>query len=207
LASPRPRAGVGLPSRRLSVAPAGLTADTDLELISSWYDTRVFAGVLAIAALASVAIRCAARRQTWPVTFGLGWFALTLMPTSSFIALAEPMNEHRVFLPYIGLVLAVVWGGGMLLRRWSRPRESSGLLRRSAIAAGAILILGALSAGTHVRNEVWRSDESLWADVTRKSPGNGRAWMNYGLALMAHGDGLRAKSAFEHAATLTPNYW
>jgi tetratricopeptide (TPR) repeat protein len=192
---------------RLFVAPAGLTADTDLELISNWYDTRVFAGLLAIAGLAYVAVRCAMRRETWPVTFGLGWFALALMPTSSFIALAEPMNEHRVFLPYIGLLLAAVWGGALLLKKWAEPRLLDRPPFRWALGAVAVVVLGAFSWGTHVRNEVWRSDESLWADVTRKSPGNGRAWMNYGLALMARGDGLRAKSAFEHAATLTPNYW
>jgi tetratricopeptide (TPR) repeat protein len=192
---------------RLFVAPAGLTADTDLELISSWYDTRVFAGFLAIAGLAYAAIRCAARRETWPVTFGLGWFALTLLPTSSFIALAEPMNEHRVFLPYIGLIPAVVWGGAILLKKYASPQPLDRPLFRTALGIMAILVLGAFSVGTHRRNEVWRTDESLWADVTSKSPGNGRAWMNYGLALMARGDGMRAKSAFEHAATLTPNYW
>jgi tetratricopeptide (TPR) repeat protein len=175
-------------------------------LINNWYDSRVFAGLLAIAGLAYVAFRCAARRETWPVTFGLGWFALTLLPTSSVIALAEPMNEHRVFLPYIGLTLAVLWGGALLVKKWAALGPDRPIFR-AALAAGAILVLGAFSWGTHVRNEVWLSDESLWADVTHKSPGNGRAWMNYGLALMARGDGLRAKGAFEHAATLTPNYW
>jgi tetratricopeptide (TPR) repeat protein len=192
---------------RLFVAPAGLTADTDLELISKWYDTRVFAGLLAIGALAYAAVRSASRRETRPVAFGLGWFALTLMPTSSFIALAEPMNEHRVFLPFIGLIPAAVWGGARLVRERIGSGDRLPERVRWTLAAAGIVVLGALSAGTRARNEVWRSDESLWADVTRKSPGNGRAWMNYGLALMARGDGLGAKNAFERAATLTPNYW
>lgn len=37
---------------RLFVAPVGLTADTDWTLIAHWYDTRVFAGLGAIAGLA-----------------------------------------------------------------------------------------------------------------------------------------------------------
>ena len=192
---------------RLFVAPVGLTADTDLELISKWYDTRIFAGLLAIAGLAYVTVRCAQRRETLPVSFGLGWFALTLMPTSSFIALAEPMNEHRVFLPYIGLVMASVWGIAFLTRKWVRSSKPMRPYLRWALPAAAVLALAGFAAGTRARNEVWRSDESLWGDVTRKSPGNGRAWMNYGLALMARGDGVGAKNAFEHAATLTPNYW
>ncbi|HEX7253020.1 MAG TPA: tetratricopeptide repeat protein [Thermoanaerobaculia bacterium] len=191
---------------RLFVAPAGLTADTDLELISNWYDTRVFAGLLAVAGLGYIAIRCAGPRETRPVTFGLGWFALTLLPTSSFIALAEPVNEHRVFLPYIGLTLAAVWGIWLLLQKWAGGRAPSRSTPR-LVAFAAIAVVAALALGARARNEVWRSDVTLWADVTRKSPANGRGWMNYGLALMERGDSRGAKAAFERAAVLTPNYW
>ena len=41
-------------------------------------------------------------------TFGLLWFVIALAPTSSFIPLAEVMNDHRMYFPYVGLVLAVM---------------------------------------------------------------------------------------------------
>jgi tetratricopeptide (TPR) repeat protein len=187
---------------RLFVLPVGLTADTDLQLIASWFDTRVVAGALALVALAWVAVRCGKRRETWPVAFGLGWFAVALLPTSSFIPLAEPMNEHRIFLPYIGLSLAAVWGAWLLAGKIPDAR-----VRRAVAATASATALAALAIGAHVRNEVWRSDETLWADVTRKSPANGRGWTNYGLALMARGELIEARSTFERAETLTPNYW
>ncbi|MFP5245911.1 MAG: tetratricopeptide repeat protein, partial [Thermoanaerobaculia bacterium] len=37
-------------------------------------------------------------------------------------------------------------------------------------------------------------------------PGNGRAWMNFGLTALAKGDYRTAKQLFDRAATLTPNY-
>jgi tetratricopeptide (TPR) repeat protein len=187
---------------RLFVLPVGLTADTDLQLISSWFDTRVVAGALALTALGWLAVRAGKSREGWPVAFGLGWFAVALLPTSSVIPLAEAMNEHRIFLPFIGLSPAAVWGCWILARRIADTR-----VRRALVAAAGAAALAALSIGAHVRNEVWRSDEALWADVTRKSPANGRGWMNYGLALMARGDMLGARSAFERANTLTPDYW
>ena len=111
----------------------------------------------------------------------------------------EPLNEHRVFLPYIGLVLAAVWGARLLL---------AGRVRRtSAVVAAALAVLAGLAIGTHVRNRAWRTNEGLWADVTVKSPGNGRAWMNYGTALMSRGDYARARECYERATPLTPNYW
>ena len=68
-----------------------------------------------------------------------------------------------------------------------------------------VLILANL-IGTHVRNETWRTEATLWADVVQKSPANGRAWMNYGLTKMGRGDFSGAKADFEHAALLVPNY-
>ena len=183
---------------RLFFLPAGLSADTDLTLIPFWYDTRVLVGTCALTALAWVAYRCSRIPKAWPVTFGLAWFAIGLLPTSSVIPLAEPMNEHRVFLAFIGLVLSAVWGCRLLL---------AGRGRRGPVAALCAAILVAMALGTHARNRVWLTDESLWADVTEKSPGNGRGWMNYGTALMARGELAKARDCYARAALLTPNYW
>ena len=64
-----------------------------------------------------------------------------------------------------------------------------------------------MAIGTHVRNRTWLTGESLWADVTVKSPANGRGWMNYGLALMTRGQFAKARECYERASLLTPNYW
>jgi hypothetical protein len=170
---------------RLFFLPIGLTADTDMPVFDHWYDTRAIAGY-AFLALFVFAIR---RVENRAVKFGLVWFAVALIPTSIF-PLAEVANEHRIFFAYIGLVLAL-----------------AALIPRNALPVVAIVVLGAHLVGTHERNKVWRSEETLWADVVVKSPGNGRAWMNYGLTKMAHGQYAEAKSSFERAATLTPNYW
>ena len=183
---------------RLFVLPIGLSADTDQTLITHWYDTRVVVGACVLAALAWVAWRCARSPRAWPVSFGLAWFAIGLLPTSSVIPLAEPLNEHRVFLPYIGLILAAVWGARLGLEK----RAS-----RAATVAVCVAILAALAIGTHIRNRAWKTKEGLWADVTAKSPGNGRAWMNYGTNLMARGEYAKARECYERAALFTPNYW
>lgn len=183
---------------RLFFLPVGLSADTDLALIPAWYDTRVLAGACALAALAWVAFRCAKSPDAWPVTFGLAWFAIGLLPTSSVIPLAEPLNEHRVFLPFIGLVLSAVWGCSLLF---------AGRSRTGVVVALCEAILLALALGTHMRNRAWLTGETLWADVTAKSPGNGRGWMNYGERLMARGQLAKARECYERASLLTPNYW
>jgi tetratricopeptide (TPR) repeat protein len=144
------------------------------------------------------------RRETRPVAFGLLWFLIGLLPTS-LIPLAEPDNDHRMFLPFVGLALAVTWAAHLFLERrkqlWMGRR---GL--RAAAAGAAVCVLGAFAYGTHVRNTVWRSEESLWLDVTQKSPRNGRGLMNFGLSQMAQGRMGVAYDYFQRAVAFTPNY-
>jgi Flp pilus assembly protein TadD len=191
---------------RLFFLPVGLSADTDWALIQDWRDPRVLFGLAIIGALAALTWRSARRPERWPIAFGLAWFMIALLPASSVLPLAEPINEHRAFVANIGLALAVVWAARLLLlaafERWNpSPRA-----RVAIPVAVCVAVLGAHAVGVHVRNRVWRSAESLWADVTAKSPGNGRAWMNYGVALMADARWAEAKAAFERSRQLNPAY-
>ena len=66
--------------------------------------------------------------------------------------------------------------------------------------------MAAAAAGTHERNEVWRTDESLWRDVTIKSPENGRGLMGYATVFLNRGDYATAIDYLERAKPLLPNY-
>jgi tetratricopeptide (TPR) repeat protein len=189
---------------RLFVLPLGLTADTDWQPFAGWYDTRAIAGDLFIVLLIAIFVRAARARETRPIAFGVAWFAVALAPTSSLVPFSEIANEHRLFFPFVGLALAAVWSLVLAGRAQFAGVAPRGLQR--ATAAAAIVVLVAHGIGTWDRNRVWRSEASLWLDVTRKSPQNGRGLMNYGLTRMQEGDLQGARDAFERAVLLTPNY-
>lgn len=180
--------------------PTGLTADTDMRVAASYADPRVFGGIIFLLLLGA-AIYIAARHERWRgVAFGLGWFVIALIPTA-VIPLAEVANDHRMFMAFPGLCLAVT----LTLKNLLSQRLASPVWRNAAYAA-AISILAAAAYGTHLRNKVWLTEETLWQDVTVKSPANGRGLMNYGLQLMARGDTKTALDYFERAAVLNPRY-
>jgi tetratricopeptide (TPR) repeat protein len=130
----------------------------------------------------------------------LSWFVIALLPTS-LTPLAEVANDHRMFFPFVGLALAVAVGARLLLASAVAPRS------RFAVGAAVMaVVLIAESGGVYARNAVWHDEESLWRDVTVKSPNNGRGWMNYGVALMARGNYAGAVAAYDRALPLTPNY-
>ncbi len=179
--------------------PLHLSADTDLAAFEKFWTLEVVGGfvflialIYAIAALSRIpAIR--------PIAFGLAWFLLALVPTSAF-PLAEVENDHRMFFPFVGLTLAATTAGALLLNN-ARRRET-----RAAAAVALACLLLLLALGTRRRNEIWRTDETLWQDVTVKSPRNGRGWMNYGLTQMSRCNVVLALRLFEHAEMYAPSY-
>lgn len=184
-------------------APVQLTADTDIPMVTSVGDWRMYVGLFFLAGLIIIIFK-ASHHQRWrPVAFGLVWFLLMLLPTSSFIPLAEVTNDHRVFLPYIGFVIAIVCLVANLFYYTFAKVE----FMKTAIVILLVFGFGGYAYGTYQRNIVWKTDESLWKDVTEKSPNNGRGWMNYGLTLMGKGDYQGAEKAFETALPLTPYYY
>jgi protein O-mannosyl-transferase len=180
--------------------PLHLSADTDLQPLSSAFSLEALGGFLFLGLLAFLIYSTAKRPAGRPVAFGLTWFVLGLIPTSVF-PLAEVENDHRMFLPFVGLALAVSWGAG-----WLATRPALGRDGRVAALTGAVCLLLLCAGGTRRRNQVWRTEESLWQDVTLKSPRNGRGLMNYGLARMSMGDFRGALALFERAQAFTPSY-
>ena len=180
--------------------PLWLSADTDHVAESSIFHGYVWAGVLFVIALLAVAVWCSRRPILRPIAFGIYWFFLALLPTSLF-ALAEIENDHRMFFPFVGLALSVVYAAALLLR----PEHSR--LRLIASSVLGVLVLSIASYGTTRRNIVWFNEESLWYDVTLKSPTNGRGLMNYGLTQMEKGEYVRALNYFTRAEQYSPDYY
>src|SRR6185436_17953855 len=167
-------------------------------------DARTLVGALLLVGSLALIWWTSRSPRRRPAAFGLLWFWIALGPTSSIFPLAEVTNDHRVFLPYIGLNFAVVW----LIADWAYGSATSATSarRRNVFWTAASIVLMAHAVGTFRRNTVWRSDETLWKDVAEKSPTNGRGLMNYGIALMQRGSLVEARDLFERARQFSPYY-
>lgn len=182
--------------------PLHLNVDTDLRPFPALTGLALL-GFLFVAALLIAAWFTARSRTLRPISYGLLWFLIGSLPTSLY-RLSEVENDHRMFLPFIGLVLAVVWAAYLAVERMATGGRSTNVWRGAA--AAALILLAAYGYGAHVRNRVWRTDDSLWLDDVQKCPHNGRGLMNYGLTLMGHGDYPQALTYFQRALLYTPNY-
>jgi tetratricopeptide (TPR) repeat protein len=187
---------------RAFVIPDQLSADTDHVPVSGIFDQYAWLGFAFVIAAVMAAWWCSKRREWRPAAFGLWWFLLSLVPSAVF-PLAEVENDHRMFLPFVGLVLTACWP----IALWIYRQQYVSFRFRLAGAAACLAILAAYASGVRLRNEVWRNEETLWYDVTLKSPQNGRGLMNYGLTQMSKGEMQRALDYFNRALLWTPAYY
>ena len=181
--------------------PNDLSADYDLSPLTATDDSRFWVGLIFVVLLLTMSIFCACYTRTRMIGFGLLWFLIGLLPTSLF-PLAEVMNDHRTFIPYIGLVIALAGAAPLLIPIEIAQRAPT----KFAITIVVLLLLCASAYATFERNKIWRTEETLWRDVTIKSPRNPRGLMNYGNTLMAKGDLNGALDYFHRALVIAPQY-
>jgi len=187
--------------------PNALSADSDWQLLPNISDWRFAVGSFFILVMIVIAFITSAKKQLRPISFGILWFFLALLPTSSIIPLAEVLNDHRMFFPFVGLLISVSWTITLLAKKLAPLISKYIPAYKIVFSVTLCLILSTYAYATWQRNQVWHTEESLWHDVTIKSPNNGRGLMNYGLSKMAVGDYVTANIYFNKALKILPNYF
>jgi len=181
---------------RLFVFPAGQNLDYGYPISRSILDRGAVFGLAAILLLAGAAIYF---RRKYPLaSYGFLVYLLLMAPTSSFVPIKDALAERRMYLPMIGLLLAVTAG----LERLSRFNLDR---RKLAAAMGAVVVI--LAILTWNRNQVWASDIALWEDTARKAPDNARAHFQLAHAYYTAGRYEDAAARYAETARLQqPNY-
>ena len=137
------------------------------------------------------------------VAFGLSWFFLQLLP-AILIPRNDFLSERNLYLPAIGLLLAIVALGSHLFQWLLTIVRRPALVRfgSSVLATG---LIAALCFFTYQRNLLYQDRLLLWSDAVRKSPNKARPHNNLGYAY-ARDDWDRAIDEFRTAARLDPDF-
>lgn len=130
-----------------------------------------------------------------PIGFAGLWFFVILAPTSSIVPIADCAFEHRMYLPLAGVIIVTVIALYGVLGKHIRPRILFALACAVAVGLGFM---------TRLRNEDYRSEETMWRDVVEKRPYNLRARNDLAVALSEAGKVREAMAQYNHVLSLIP---
>lgn len=181
---------------RLLVLPVGQCFDRDFQTVTSWTDVRLIASLTMLMLTfggAWMAHRRLRHGEGGIVLFGVLWFFVSLLPSSSIVPLPDLFAEHRSYLPSVGLFLAA---GALCGRIAAHLRSRRTVASLTTVAACWVALL---CLATLWRNEALRDDETIYRDLVRQQPRYWRAWNGLGTALGRKGDNQGAAECFERA--------
>ena len=170
---------------KLIALPFNQNIDPDMKLIESILDPKLLIGILFLGAVLYVS-----RNFQKMAIFGIAWFIIALSPESSFIPLVDIVTEHRLYLPCIGLAIA--------LCAISIQRRAFTIL---------IFLIPIFVINTINRNSDWVSEYALWSDSVRKSPEKARPHLNMARALSLMGQNKEAIPHYQKTIKLRPRYF
>jgi Tfp pilus assembly protein PilF len=151
---------------RLAVVPVNLNVDPDIAALS-FHSPMFWIASFIVVSFIICLTKCRTRFpfvSFWGLWFFLNLFASSAVPLSDFAA------EHRVYISLFGFCAAASYGIYGLYRRF--------LSARIMINAALIGLFVLLACGTYRRNEVWKTEISLWQDAVQKSPNKIRPHLN-----------------------------
>ena len=169
---------------RLLVLPVGLSLDHSVPL-SAARGSLIGGAAFSLGTLYTAAFWFC-RKQSGEL-FALAIFFLALLPTSSVIPAQDPLFEHRMYAPLIGISVLI----GLLLTRLQRPLvrlTSSSTRARFAPQRLRLLcwfLLPTLVILTVWRSREWHSQESIWTAAVHQAPEKYRPRLNLGRLLMS----------------------
>lgn len=192
--------GVILHYLRLAFWPTPLCLDYDWPIATSASAIALPALVVATMLLAV----CAAALKRRPEAFVGIWFFMILLPTSSFIPVADLAFEHRMYLPLAGVIALVVLGAYRIVDRTlvSAGAKQVGRAGLGLIAATCAVGLG---VGTIDRNRDYASAAGMWENVLSQRPENPRALLNRACEYERLGRMDAALAGYRKALAASPN--
>jgi Tfp pilus assembly protein PilF len=177
---------------RLMFVPVGLSLSRHFQATHSLFEPPVFLSLCFI--LASIAVGIFTFRRSALFSFGIFWFAITILPVSNIIPVNAIVADRFLYGPSIGFCFLVaawftkLWGGA---GRTSSP----------VVAASVPLVFCFMMLSIN-RNNEFDDPILLWQKTAQSSPTSFVAYNNLGIQYMKRGMLPEAIESLERAVEI-----
>jgi hypothetical protein len=142
--------------------------------------------------------RGASDRDHRMIFFGLGWFLITLLPSLNIIVqLNAPFAEHWLYVPAMGLILAVVYAA----LYYSRAKKWIYTTTITLCAA----VIAVFSFLTVKQNAVWKDPITFYVHTIKHSPFSPKSYNNLAYEYVKRGEVEKAKAILRDALRVDPD--
>ena len=163
-----------------------------LDALPAWKPAAALLVLLAVTA----AVLVCWRRNPY-LLVGWFWYLGMLVPVIGLVQIGlHAMADRYMYLPQIGLSIAVTWGSLYVVRSWPH--------RAWACGAAASLAIVALMACASQQTTYWRDSEALWTRDLECTSQNNRAHSNLAGELLRQGDFPRQSNISKPRVEIEP---
>ncbi|MCI0528199.1 MAG: tetratricopeptide repeat protein [Nitrospira sp.] len=193
--------------------PVELTPDHRILPADSIWDIWVLSSLGVIGVILFIVYRLLRTQSTEAkaCSFGLLWFFITALPTI-LVPLNLLMQEHRIYIPTVGLALAMGVGLSVLIGRG--VQSTSVIQDHSTITArriGGIVLCAFMITAYGIlivrQNRIWKDDLTLWSYAASLPAAGFRAHVNLGTAYEREGRLELAIQSYEKALEIAPDFF
>jgi tetratricopeptide (TPR) repeat protein len=153
---------------------------------------------LSLAVVIGTTVMAVILRKTAPYLItGWLWYVGMLVPVIGLVQVGWQGHADRyTYLPQIGLYIAGTWAVTDLTASWRR--------QRIALAAAAVILIGALAWRARIETSYWRDSETLFTHALSVTKDNDVALNNLGIVFLQRGQLDEAISRLQAAIDLRP---
>jgi len=139
------------------------------------------------------------RQKNLTIFFGLSWFLISLLPVSRIAPLAQMMADRWLYIPYLGLLLAIFSAIRVYAKKANFNAKNYFFLY---VILGVLFTLNMSLSWERIRD--FESNQALWEDSVLKSPNNPTALTALGKVYLDDGKFNKALPLFRKAQTFVP---
>jgi tetratricopeptide (TPR) repeat protein len=158
-----------------------------------WFDPKAIMGLVLIC---GVLIFGYIKRNNKILLFCIGWFFLTFLPDANIYKINAYMAEHFIYIPSIGIFLALSYALSFL---YNNKRYKPVAIFLVIISVLFFLVV------TIRQNRYWRDPVTFYETTLKYAPHSANAYNNIGESYQTKGDLKAALSSFNKAIESNPN--
>lgn len=179
---------------RLLFLPINQNVDYDYSASKGLFEAMTLVSILFSTLLLAVSIRLLKINRLY--TFCIWWYYIVLSVTTSFLPIADVINEHRLYLAVLAFGLSIVISSFYIFKKF----------KGKVWLIIPIILIIIFSFTAYKRNFVWKSELTLWEDALKKSPNKARVLNNIGLQYALVGRFKEAHDLFKKSIQIKSTY-